>query len=1013
VRHEQQVQNTAPQEPPPKPVAVIAVHGVGYCERFATARHVASLLLGLGRLRLEPIQPQGPYRVWSKNDEDNPPYHGCGEQMIQVPLKPADVKSRQDATRRRFDESSLFGRLLHFFDERRGYIADVFAKRVTPDLHDRGKWAHEFMRGQLAEYLCTPDGQAYETIRLETERVTPASSKTVHVYEHYWADLARPQNSIISFFNALYQLLFHLGSLSRTAVDYAAAEHWPHLAWRLMAFWQNLAVRLFVLPIPILNLILLLAGLTVLPLRIQLDQGMLASALVGLFALVLRLLWPKRVPGHLVSWIAQLAFFSALGFMVGALALKVAGYESRKLAANIAIAIEWWVLGGYFIGRWMKRYEEVRRGAFRTFLVLYVLALAAFLWLLFGKAFSSVNPVEQASFWTIQVIMAALITCWVALLSSGVVSWVQHAICLLQLRRRCRRTRKPIAVYARACAALRTARLTLAASASLFLLITVFLWAGAFAYTNRKLSLYKDITLSYPDLPAAVTFPIKLFVPSSEDAFRWIHERETQAAHSNSEPAQCQQIPSSGLLADGLEQQLNDVRPAFLRRGLVLPPLSYPYSLEEDVSQLESKVNIKPERSLRGAPLDCETRVYRLQVNAGLTTESEFSIYARALLLASTTSGVPLMLAFLALLVILLVCAIARSVLCSQVELNRATNRESARLGEWLSRGLDSTRVVTWLSWHCIFSVAFIFGVIDYFYARGMLSSGPSLWFTSWLLKFARFWSCHSLALLDLVGARLALSGAAIGAIIYRYGHVPLDILLDVDSYLRTSPLNNAPRARIAERYVSLLRYIADQSNQDGTPFYGSVVIVAHSLGALISADLLHFLNREKDPQLARFGYSDAQNPIIPLHLFTFGNPHRQLLNRFFPHLYWWVREEPDNGTTPLANASATLPRIGPQSNNDHPHLTDLGPGVRTWVNAYRSGDFVGRFLWAQNWFCRNERGPNAGPYPEPIAVTTADDTGNGAHMREEMCIGTGAHNDYWNRTAPDIAEKLDQLVMR
>jgi hypothetical protein len=27
------------------------------------------------------------------------------------------------------------------------------------------------------------------------------------------------------------------------------------------------------------------------------------------------------------------------------------------------------------------------------------------------------------------------------------------------------------------------------------------------------------------------------------------------------------------------------------------------------------------------------------------------------------------------------------------------------------------------------------------------------------------------------------------------------------------------------------------------------------------------------------------------------------------------------------------------------------------------------------------------------------------------MCIGLGGHNDYWNRTAPDIAEKLDTLI--
>src|ERR1700719_5365512 len=33
----------------PRPVAVVAVHGVGYCAPYSISRHIASLLLGLGR----------------------------------------------------------------------------------------------------------------------------------------------------------------------------------------------------------------------------------------------------------------------------------------------------------------------------------------------------------------------------------------------------------------------------------------------------------------------------------------------------------------------------------------------------------------------------------------------------------------------------------------------------------------------------------------------------------------------------------------------------------------------------------------------------------------------------------------------------------------------------------------------------------------------------------------------------------------------------------------------------
>jgi hypothetical protein len=560
--------------------------------------------------------------------------------------------------------------------------------------------------------------------------------------------------------------------------------------------------------------------------------------------------------------------------------------------------------------------------------------------------------------------------------------------------------------YARARAALRTARLALAVSASVFLLLTIFLWAGAFSYTNKKLSLYTKIELKYPDLPAQIKPILTLFVPSSEDALRWIHERRTTAARTHTAPKQCSELSDSDRVVVSLRDRLYEVQ-----RRLPNPAIAAKApnirSIEAGVNSLEAAdaANIKPERSLLGAPLDCETRVYHLEVKAGLTTESEFSIYARVLLLAGTTSGMLIMVIFITLALVLLGCAVARSLIYSKAKLNKATNRECAQLGDWFSRGLDSTRAVTSLFWHSIFTVAVIFGVLDYFYSHGRLAWIPLIGSSRWLIWFIRFTNDATLRVLDLVGARLAISGVAIGALIYKYGRVPLDILLDVDNYLRTSPLDNAPRARIAERYVSLLRYIASQRSGDA-PYYDKVVIAAHSLGALISADLLHYLRWEPDAKLVDLGYgavgqADAR---IRIRLFTFGNPLRQLLNRFFPHLYWWVREEPDNAVKPLQVGTDVLPGISPLM---PPNPADLGPGVQCWTNAYRSGDFVGRFLWADNWY-RRTMIAHGGPYPDAVAVAR-DAVQNPTRM--EMCIGLGAHNDYLNRTAPDMAAHLDLLI--
>jgi len=233
-----------------------------------------------------------------------------------------------------------------------------------------------------------------------------------------------------------------------------------------------------------------------------------------------------------------------------------------------------------------------------------------------------------------------------------------------------------------------------------------------------------------------------------------------------------------------------------------------------------------------------------------------------------------------------------------------------------------------------------------------------------------------------------------------RYGSEILRTVLDVDTYLRTSPKDATPRAKIMERYVSTLRFLARHRGADGRG-YDSVVIVAHSLGALISGDLLRFLHKEGDPELATFGLSGDQKPArIPITLVTMGNPTRQLLNRFMPYLYDWVRDEPDNGLHPLPPPDLKPPETIPA--DALPDPDELG--VTRWVNAYRSGDYIGRSLWLQEWYSRTDGEHGDGRYPQPIHKAIG-----GRHS--EMCIGAGAHTHYWDDTAPDVAELLDSLI--
>jgi pimeloyl-ACP methyl ester carboxylesterase len=193
---------------------------------------------------------------------------------------------------------------------------------------------------------------------------------------------------------------------------------------------------------------------------------------------------------------------------------------------------------------------------------------------------------------------------------------------------------------------------------------------------------------------------------------------------------------------------------------------------------------------------------------------------------------------------------------------------------------------------------------------------------------------------------------------------------------------------------------------------YDRVVIVGHSLGALISADLLRFLKSQRDSQTGRFYFSGAQpdlnRPKIQLRLFTMGNPLRQLLNRFFPYLYEWVRLAPDNSLKGNDLKSQHAPHGAPPPGIDPAAMPDPSLlNVELWLNAYRSGDYVGRSLWLNEWYDREVPVRKVPTIPGPVYV--AEQTPPGAC--KEMCIGAGAHQHYWDPSAPDIAKKLDELI--
>jgi hypothetical protein len=196
----------------------------------------------------------------------------------------------------------------------------------------------------------------------------------------------------------------------------------------------------------------------------------------------------------------------------------------------------------------------------------------------------------------------------------------------------------------------------------------------------------------------------------------------------------------------------------------------------------------------------------------------------------------------------------------------------SERLGRWLGGGLR------WLqrTFAVVVPPGAVFGGLFYLafvyqqFAYSARDPGPlARWIADWL---------DSLQGETLVAAGKWLAGgavtiAALGSRFTRtFGRlrVALDAVLDVDNYFGDPPNRQPPRARIFSRYAALLGYLRDRG-------YARVVIVSHSQGTVISADLLRYLHVGR-----RLRAIAGETPIA---LVTVGSPLRDLYAARFPLL--------------------------------------------------------------------------------------------------------------------------------
>lgn len=251
---------------------------------------------------------------------------------------------------------------------------------------------------------------------------------------------------------------------------------------------------------------------------------------------------------------------------------------------------------------------------------------------------------------------------------------------------------------------------------------------------------------------------------------------------------------------------------------------------------------------------------------------------------------------------------------------------------------------------------------------------------------------------LVISAASIAAALTVLGGLLSKYMpaiRAPLDIALDVDNHFREFPRTSIPRARIFSRYAALLGHPQDEG-------YGRIVIVAHSQGTVISAELLRYLSSDgrrapQDGARPRLGNGKA---LPAIRLLTLGCPLRQLYAARFPTLYRWVIERRGAVSGPLAS--------------------DIG--VECWANAYCSGDYVGRWLWSA---VPDDGDPVGHPMLDGVdgqALGRIDAYAGfvpmppAAHdlqgLRElEQCVGLGAHTHYFEPDQAKIAWLVDHLL--
>ena len=946
-------------------IAVIAVHGVADQAPYETARSVANLLL-------------------KRNvDAKKLSYDSFNETPIQIPNHPVHINdfSRHEKSDERVSKSdtSRWQRLKNYFtgklDERSPYILELHQKERAVEQSTPGReprLAEEtgsekpgegrkpdppdygFMHGQLRSYKGEGPGATYDSLRLAGARLDSDGKRQqdVHIYEVYWADLSRLGSTFTQIFSELYQLLFHLASLGRQTIDFARLEsgNQKSLVWAWLSHLQSWAVRMLTLPIPILNLCMLAVVLVVIPIRLDEKlQGPISLLLMAVALAYLYGRWSFRRGRnlHYILWALNAVIWTALITFVAYVSASYFLGEEDYLA-KIHAFTQWLGL------------------PYMKLLCLEWCAVSAYcLWSLMRKYARRRPGADLVGLLIGAPIFAGL----VVLIFLAANTWQSITGAALKM--------------------LEVIHLSLYASWFIFLVLQIsaaLVGLLAIYYAEKRKTKKKESARNRA-ARATYTARFSLALPAALILFLNVLIWFTVARAGSSFLARVEYEPHLPLLTRIIKNS-NELKLQEVGEGAGFCCVRFGWRFKPELKQA-GKITPSIGRATTAKPLPLSSAQIVVQK-----------------IIERSYPGFAIFVITFGLAVIFAICSVAPIVLAEArpPKSEDQDSQESNRLGYWLSRGFRQMRLSGEL---IFFSTAMIYPL------SAIFLDAPSELVNKILEGVG--------GLLAASTAGLVISGLRVTALRKQWdtlsgklnklslGFRPgLDVALDVDNHLREHPRERNPRARICARYVSLLRYICKWKDPDDGCGYDAVLIVSHSQGTVISADLLRFLNLESDPELDKFYPERARSrkeKHVPIYLLTFGCPLRRLYSLRFPHLYGWARH------TDLKQWEKSDPLHIPDDQFPDPQAL----GVAVWMNAFRSGDYVGRYLWRSDK-CAYQWDHNAPSPDDPMAWTkplsdlvtiTRDEQG----LRQEFCIRPGAHTHYLDDTAPEISAAIDQLI--